>query len=114
MKGKLIVLAGDGLGRGDTDLGHVILANFLRTLAQRADKPAAIVCLNAGVRLVCSGTDAFEAQEHLKELVAQGVSVLACRTCLEHFGLVHRVVVGQIAGMAQFVEMMAEHEVIAL
>ncbi len=114
MKDKLIILAGDGLGRGDEALGHVILANFLRLLTQRPDKPAAIVCWNAGVRLVCEGAEAFEAQEHLRELAAQGVPVLACRTCLEHFGLLDRVVVGQVGGMAQFVDMMATHEVITL
>ncbi len=114
MKDKVVVLAADGLGRGDAGLGQVILANFLRTLAQRAEKPAAIICLNSGVRLACSGAEAFEAQEHLRELETQGVSVLACRTCLEHFGLVDRVVVGKIGGMPQFVEMMAEHEVISL
>jgi len=111
---KLIILAGDGLGSGDPTLGHVILANFLRLLAQRPDKPAAIVCWNAGVRLVCDGASAFEAQEHLRELAVQGVPVYACRTCLEHFGLLERVVVGQIGGMPQFVELMARHETISL
>lgn len=114
MKNKVVLIAGEGMGRGDAGLGQVILGSFLRCLSQRAEKPAAIICVNDGVRLVCSGTPAFEAQEHLRELAAQGVSVYACRTCLEQYQLVEKVVVGQIGGMPQFVEMMAEHEVISL
>ena len=70
--------------------------------------------MNGGVKLACSGAEAFEAQEHLRELVGQGVKVFACRTRLEHFGLVDRVVVGEIGGMPGFVELMSEHQVLTL
>ncbi len=111
---KLILLTSEGIGHGDEGLGHVLLANFLRTVGAREEKPAAIVLMNGAVRLACPGANAFEAQEHLRELAESGVPVLACRTCLEAFGLVDRVQVGKIGGMAQFVEMMASHEVIVL
>ncbi len=111
---KLILLTCEGIGRGEDDLGHVLLANFLRTVGAREEKPAAIVLMNGAVRLACPGTEAFEAQEHLRELADDGVPVLACRTCLEAFGLVDKVQIGQIGGMPQFVEMMAAHEVITL
>lgn len=114
MEDKVIVLTGDELGRGDTALGQIVLANFLRTLVQRQGKPTAVFCVNSAVRLVCSGAEAFEAQEHLRELAAQGVSVLACRTCLEHFGLVDKMLVGEIAGMPQFVDLLAKHQVVTL
>ncbi len=111
---KLILLTSEGIGHGDESLGHVLLANFLRTIANRDEKPAAIVLMNGAVRLACPGADAFEAQEHLRELADAGVPVYACRTCLEAFGLVDRVQIGKIGGMAQFVEMMASYGVIAL
>lgn len=114
MKDKVVLIAGEGLGRGDDRLGQVILANFLRVVAQRDEKPAAIILMNAGVKLACAGTEAFEAQEHLRELASQGVKVLACRTCLEHFGLVERAVVGEIGGMPGFIELMARHRVLSL
>ena len=114
MKDKVVLIAGEGIGRGDDRLGQVILANFLRSVGQRPEKPAAIILMNGGVKLACSGAEAFEAQEHLRELVEQGVKVLACRTCLDHFGLVDRVVVGEIGGMPGFVELMTDHQVLTL
>ena len=114
MTNKLILLTSESLGRGDEDLGHVLLANFLRVLGARPAKPAAIVLMNGAVRLACPGAAAFEAQEHLRELARDGVPVYACRTCLEAFGLVDDVEIGQIGGMAQFVEMMDRHEVISI
>jgi intracellular sulfur oxidation DsrE/DsrF family protein len=114
MRDKILLLTGDGIGRGDDRLGQVILANFLRVVGGRDELPAAIICMNGAVRLVCDGAEAFEAQEHLRELVAKGVAVYACKTCLEHFGLIERVVVGQIGGMPMFVEMMAAHQVITV
>ena len=111
MEGKAVLVTGDGIGRGDHHLGQVILADILMSVGQRQEKPAAIILLNGGVKLACSGAEAFEAQEHLRELVGQGVKVLACRTCLEHFARVERVVVGEIGGMPGFVELMAEHQV---
>ena len=114
MKDKVVLITADGLGRGDEGLGHVIMANFLRTVGQRSDLPAAIILMNSGVKLACLGAEAFEAQEHLRELVVKGVPVLSCRTCLDHFGLVEKVVVGQIGGMPKFVELMAEHQVLTL
>ncbi len=114
MRDRVLLITDDGIGRGDHHLGQVILANFLRSVGQRAEKPAAIILMNGGVRLACSGAEAFEAQEHLRELAEQGVKVLACRTCLEHFGLVEKVVVGEIGGMPGFVELMAAHQVLTI
>ncbi len=111
---KLIMLTSESIDRGDEALGHVLLANFLRAVGLRDEKPAAVVLMNEAVRLACPGADAFEAQEHLRELAQAGVPVFACRTCLEAFGLVDSVEIGRIGGMPQFVEMMATHEVIVL
>ncbi len=111
---KLILLTSQSIGQGDGSLGHVLLANFLRAVGAREEKPAAIVLMNAAVRLACPGAEAFEAQEHLRELADAGVPVFACRTCLEAFGLADRVQIGRIGGMPQFVEMMSRHDVITL
>jgi hypothetical protein len=108
---KLIVLTSEGLGNGRDELGHVLLANFLRTLVNRADKPAAVILMHDAVKLACPGSAAFEAQEHLREL-SRETSVLSCRTCLESHDLVEMVEIGGIGGMAQFVEMMSALAVI--
>ncbi len=114
MQDKVVLITGDGIGRGDHHLGQVLLANFLRSVGQRPDRPAAIILMNDGVKLACSGAEAFEAQEHLRELADVGVRVFACRTCLEHLGLVDKVSVGEIGGMPGFVNLMSEHQVLTL
>jgi hypothetical protein len=45
--------------------------------------------------------------ETMRALRTAGVPIIACRTCLEHYGLVDRVAVGGIGTMAQVIELQA-------
>ncbi len=84
MPSKIILIQSEVLGRGDDELGMLLMANFLRLLGESQDKPGTLVFWNAGVRLVCEGSWVLE---HLKKLEGQGVEILACTTCLEYFEL---------------------------
>jgi hypothetical protein len=46
--------------------------------------------------LVCDGSPALLG---LRILLGQGVRLIACRTCLEHFGLTGKVAVGEVGTM---------------
>jgi hypothetical protein len=109
-----ILLTADGIGRGDDSLGRVLMANFLRFQAERTDPVEAVILMNSAVKLACDGSADFEAQEYLGQLVARGARVLSCRTCLEHYGLVESVTIGETGGMGQFVEMMRDGRVLTL
>jgi len=94
--GPSLILTGRSLGRGDDRLGELLLANYLRLLCERPQLPGAVCLLNSAVYLA---TGDHPAAEHLRRLAEAGTEVLSCRTCLEYFDLVQRVVVGRISSM---------------
>ena len=52
---KRVLIVTDRIGRGDDELGRVLMKNFLYSLARNAEKPAAVMLMNEGVRLACDG-----------------------------------------------------------
>ena len=60
MKSRHILIQSECLGRGDETLGKLLMANFLRLLAEPEDKPETITFWNAGVNLVCEGSKMLE------------------------------------------------------
>ena len=96
MSETVVVVNGDSMGSGDEALGRKLLGNFLRTLGDLEQKPGAIVFYNGGVKLLAEGTPLLA---ELKALDDAGVDLVACGTCLDHFGLIERVVVGEVGTM---------------
>jgi selenium metabolism protein YedF len=111
MPSKVILVQSDVLGRGDDELGMLLMANFLRLLGEGRDKPAALVFWNTGVRLVCEGSWALA---HLKKLEEQGVEILACTTCLEYFELTDKLKVGKPTTMLKSIHSMLSSEMVCL
>ena len=99
----VVVLSSDRMGRGDDQLGEVLLRNFLHTLCEIAPKPDSLICFNSGVKLAAKGSAVLE---DLRSLEAQGVRILLCGTCLGHFGLKGDVAAGEISNMHAISEAM--------
>ena len=111
MKPKVFLVQSEGLGRGDERLGAMLMASFLRVLADRDDKQCILVFWNTGVRLVCEGSQVLE---HLRRLEEQGVEILACTTCLEYFDLTDRQAVGRPTTMLKSVQSMLACDTVSL
>ncbi|MEJ8546390.1 transcriptional regulator [Brevibacillus borstelensis] len=111
MHNKVILLASDQFGKGEPELGEIVMETFLVHVKQAEQKPAAIFCMNRGVFTL---TEQSLAHLHLKELEEQGVPVYGCKTCVEHYGVAHKLKAGQIAGMNLFVELSGQHEVFTI
>lgn len=111
MAQKVIVIQGEGLGRGDEKLGSLLIANFLRLLTDSQAKPKSIIFWNAGVRLLCEGSPVLE---YLKILEEQGVELVACTTCLEYFGLRDQLAAGKPTTMMKSISAIMGDEVITL
>jgi selenium metabolism protein YedF len=111
MTSKAILIQSGVLGRGDDELGMLLMANFLRLLVESQDKPSALVFWNTGVRLVCEGSWALA---HLKKLEGQGVEILACTTCLEYFDLVDKLKVGKPTTMLKSISSMLTSDMVCL
>ncbi len=109
MADKVVVIGSDKLGSGDDRLGEMLMANFLRLLGENEEKPAEMIFVNDGVRLVCDGSKVLE---HVKKLAEQGANVLACTTCLEYYDLVDKLLVGSPTTMAKTVKSLMTGDVV--
>ena len=111
MPSKTFLIQSEGLGRGDDQLGIMLMANFLRLLGEGQEKPSRLVFWNAGVKLACEGSQVLT---HLKKLEEQGVEILACTTCLEFFELVDKLKVGKPTTMVKSIQSMMNSEMVCL
>lgn len=92
----LVLITSNVLGRGDDELGDVLMRSFLHTLGEREPPPGKVVLLNSGVKLVTSGSEVLD---DLRLLEGRGTEVLACGTCLGYYKLKEAVEVGQVSNM---------------
>ena len=111
MPSKVFLVQSEGLGRGDEELGKLLMANFLRLLGESADKPEAMMFWNGGVRLLCEGSEVLE---HLKKLSAKGVTITACTTCLEYFDLEDKLKAGKPTTMTRSIQSMMNSDMVCL
>lgn len=102
--GSPVVVVGDRImGRGDQQLGEILVRGFFHTLGEVEPLPETIIFFNAGVWLAIDDSPILE---DLQELSSQGITILACGTCLGHFGITDRLAVGQISNMYDIAETM--------
>jgi selenium metabolism protein YedF len=92
----MLLVASNTLGRGDDELGSVLMRTFIHTLGESDIKPHKIIFMNSGVKLVTQGSEVID---DLRALEKESVEILACGTCLGHFGLKDAVGVGRISNM---------------
>jgi selenium metabolism protein YedF len=108
---KVILIQSEGLGRGEEQLGKLLMANFLRLLGESEKKPGTLVFWNTGVRLVCEGSPVLD---HLTRLEQQGVEMLACTTCLEYLDLKNKLKIGQPTTMVKSIQSMLSSDIVCL
>ncbi len=98
---QILVLVGtDRLGTGDDDLGKKLIASLLGTLKEMGRELWCLVLLNAGVKLAVAGSEVLAS---IQELAHEGVMVLVCGTCLNHFHLLEQKQVGETTNMLDIV-----------
>lgn len=95
---RVIIINNEGLGHGDRELGLKLMGAFLRKVWASPDKPQAILLYNSGVRLAAKGSEALGAMMGLYEA---GVDILACGTCVEHYGLKEGMQAARISNMEE-------------
>jgi selenium metabolism protein YedF len=100
---RVIAISGDAMGRGDEELGRVLLRSYLHTLTEVVPRPDTVIFFNHGVRLAVEGSPAVE---DLLTLVEQGVRLLLCGTCVDALELKGKIAVGEISNMYAISETM--------
>jgi selenium metabolism protein YedF len=98
-----LLVASDSFGRGDDDLGKLLMDRFLHEVGGASGLPDIVIFMNAGVKLVAEASPVLE---HLRRLDQSGVELFACTTCLERFDLADKVEVGTKSDMRSIVEML--------
>jgi selenium metabolism protein YedF len=99
----MVMVAADRMGSGDDELGGKLMVNFIKTLKEMGDELWRLVLVNGGVKLTIDGAGALE---DLKDLEANGLTILVCGTCLDHFKLLEKKQVGQTTNMLDIVTAM--------
>jgi selenium metabolism protein YedF len=101
----LVVISTRYMGTGDEELGRILMKGFIYALTQQDELPSAILFYNSGAFLTSEESPELE---DLKSLEAQGVEILTCGTCLNHYGLQDKLSVGSVTNMYTIVEKMTQ------
>lgn len=96
IKNLVIQVSSDAMGDGSDELGRNLMKAFIFAVTQQDELPATMLFYNGGARLTCEGSPALD---DLKSLASQGVEILTCGTCLNHFGIVDTLAVGEVTNM---------------
>jgi selenium metabolism protein YedF len=97
----VVAITSAKMGEGDEALGKVLMKGFIYALSQQDELPATILFYNGGASLTCEESPTLE---DLKSLEAQGVEIMTCGTCLNHYGLTEKLAVGSVTNMYVIVE----------
>lgn len=104
-RGDLVVaVSSAAMGQGSDELGTTLMKGFLFALGQLPQLPKTVLFYNGGAHLTVEGSASLE---DLKNLEAQGVEILTCGTCLNHYGLTDKLAVGGVTNMYSIVEKLA-------
>lgn len=99
----VVVISSAQMGEGSEELGRALMKGFLYALAQQDELPRTILFYNGGAALTCEGSQSLE---DLKSMEEEGVEILTCGTCLNHYGLTDKLQVGAVTNMYVIAEKM--------
>lgn len=95
-----ILVTSDCLGSGDDVLGSKLMVAYLKTLKEMGPELWHLIFVNGGVKLTIESSPVLE---ELQQYEKDGVIVLACGTCLEHFKLTDQKQVGATTNMLDII-----------
>lgn len=99
----MVMVTTDRMGYGDDSLGLKLMANFIRTVKEFGPDLWRLVFVNNGVKLTIESSDAVDV---LTSLESDGVKIMVCGTCLEHYGLSDAKRAGETTNMLDIVTAM--------
>lgn len=99
----VVVISSETMGTGNDELGATLMKSYIFSLTQLETLPKTLLFYNGGAKLTVQGSASLE---DLMSLEAQGVEILTCGTCLNHYGLTEHLGVGGVTNMYDIAEMM--------
>lgn len=101
----VLFISTDELGQGSSELGHMLMRNFIYTLTQRDQLPGTLVFMNSGVKLTIEDSPVIDELILLEE---KEVQVLVCGTCLDYYELKEKHKVGLVSNMYDISDLLME------
>jgi selenium metabolism protein YedF len=98
---SVVALTSDRMGRGENELGSILMRSFMYTLTQIEPRPRTLVLYNTGVRLAIQGSPVLD---DLLKLAVAGVEILVCGTCLGYLEIKDQLAVGEVSNMYSIAE----------
>lgn len=89
------------LGKGNDELGAVLVKSLFYTLTEQEGVPMVIAFLNSGVFLTCEKSAVLE---HIMNLEKRGAEIMSCGTCLDFYDLKEKLCVGTVSNMYTILE----------
>lgn len=100
----VIAISSDRMGRGNDELGYVLIRSFIHTMLSLEPLPHTVIFYNTGVKLTAIDSEVLD---DLKKIEESGVSILVCGTCANYFGISKNLGVGAISNMYDIASTMA-------
>lgn len=97
----VVVIDSLHMGKGDVELGRILMKGFIYTLSEMEELPKTILFYNEGVKLAIEGAESLQ---DLKSLEERGVEILSCGTCLNFYGITENLRVGSVTNMYTILE----------
>ena len=98
-----LAIGSNVMGKGEEELGKILMKSFIYTVKETAPYPANIVFYNSGVYLTCEGSPVLD---DLEALIEDGVEIQSCGTCLDYYNLKDKLMVGGVSNMYSIYEKM--------
>jgi intracellular sulfur oxidation DsrE/DsrF family protein len=108
---RVLLIGATGLGRGDEELGATILGNFLKVLVATPRRPGTIVCWNGAVTLLAADSPVMDL---FRQLEGVGIKVIACKTCVEKFGLQGKLEAGEVSTIPVIADLLLQSDVLTV
>lgn len=93
---EIIIINSEIMGKGNEELGKILIGAFLRKLWAQEKKPDYIILYNSAVKLIAESSKVLDAMDGL---YSAGVDIVACGTCIEFYQLKDNIKTGRISSM---------------
>lgn len=101
----VFVFSSNIMGRGDDDLGTLLMKGFIHAATELDQQPDVMVFYNTGAKLAARDADTAA---DIKSLEECGVTVLVCGACVKHFGLADNLCGGTVSNMYDILETLSQ------
>jgi len=101
----VICITANSMGRGNEELGGILIKAFINTIKDAAPLPVAMVFYNSGIYLALRDSAVIDS---LRALEKAGVKLLICGTCLDYFKKKEELGAGRVSNMYDILQTLSE------